>query len=59
MKPYVFFSYVAKYFSRLEQYEHNPTPQREEQVRKLRETIEEEIERVRVVLQKRNTTFNL
>lgn len=58
MKPYVFFCYVSKYFAKLDQLEHNPTPQREEQVRNLRATIEEEIERVRIVLQKRNSNFN-
>lgn len=58
MKPYVFFCYVTKYFAKLEQLEHNPTPEREEQVKRLRSTIEAEIERVKVVLQRKNTTFN-
>lgn len=58
MKPYTFFSYTAKYFAKLSQLESNPTPERAEQVRRLRRTIEEEIERVRIVLQRKNQTFN-
>lgn len=46
MKPYQFFCYVAKYFKKLDQLEHKPTPEREAQVNRLRIKIEEEIERV-------------
>lgn len=53
MVPYKFFCYVAKYFKKLEQYEENPTEQRQNQVLRLRKAITDEISRVQLRLKEK------